>query len=160
MTSYDIRAAIRTMIDETDLTAPEDIAARVVQEVPEDQLRAVLAMVLREYIRVELGRQRMAPQPGPTPAPTRSAKVSAIRAAGPKWLRDRVFVGNSTWLMLGECGYEQLRYLESERRTNAARSVAAADRYARLAELVETYNVPRVADLPVEVLNNEGEEAA
>lgn len=161
MSDFDIRTAVRAVMDETDLTSPEEIAAKVAESVPQRDLRRVLATVLREYVRVEIGRARMhTSQPEPTKA-NRSAKVTAIRSAADRWLRERVFVGDSTWLLLGECSYDNLKFLESERLENAARSAAAAERYGRLANLVKRHKVSRVADLPRRVLDaDEWQEAA
>lgn len=162
MSDFDIRATVRAVMDETDLTSPEEIAAKVAESVPQRELRRVLATVLREYVRVEIGRARMTTsRPEPEVKPSRSAKVTAIRGAAPRWLRERVFVGDSTWLLLGECTYDNLKFLESERQVNAARSAAAAERYGRLAGLVKRHKVSRVADLPRRVLDaDEWQEAA
>jgi hypothetical protein len=158
MSAYDIRAAVRAVMDETDLTSPEEIAAKVAESVPAKSLRAVLATVLRDYVRIELGRDR---SPVLRPAPTGSAKVRAYREYAQRWLRERVFVGDSGWKLLGDCTYENLRYLEQERLVNAERSRLAAARYATLAELVQRHSVARVADLPAALLTEaEGQVAA
>jgi hypothetical protein len=160
MAEYDIRKAVKAVMDGSDLASPEEIATKVAEGVPPRNLRSVLATVLRVYVRVELGRERMATSPRQAPeakAPVkanRSAKVAAIREAAPRWLRDRVFVGTQ-WLLLGDCSYVHLKFLESERTANASRSAAAAARYGHLAELVKQYHVSRVADLPRAVLDAE-----
>lgn len=171
MSDFDIRKAVHAVMAETDLTSPEEIAAKVAEDVPAKALRAVLARVLRTYVRIELGISRMptmhVPDPANpvsspnirTPGSARSAKVRAIREAAPGWLRDRVYIGNHIWKMIGDCTYENLRYLESERVDNAERSRAAAARYGRLADLVKKHKAARVADLPAHVLIA-GEEAA
>lgn len=158
MTDFDIRKAVHAVMDETDLTSPEEIAAKVAESVPAKDLRRVLATVLRDYVRVEIGRERMTGPPAPNS--NRSAKVTAIRDAAPRWLRERVFVGGSAWLLLADCSYENLKFLESERLENAARSAAAAERYGRLADLVKRHKVSRVADLPRRVLDAEEGQAA
>lgn len=166
MSAYDIRAAVKAVIDETDLTSPEEIAAKVAEMVPGRDLRPTLATVLRDFVRIELGRARSgAYQPTAQVPPdrltNRSAKVSAIRDAAPRWLRERVYTGESGWLLLGDCSYDHLKYLQSERLENAARSAAAADRYGRLADLVKRHKVSRVSDLPRRVLDaSDWQEAA
>lgn len=163
---FDVRAAVRAVMAETDLAEPSDIAAKVAESIPAKQLRAVVAVVLRDYVRIQLHEGRRATDfaalADVSPAgvkPNASAKVRAIRDAAPRWLRDRVFIGVG-WTLLGECTYENLRYLESERRDNAAASTAAAEYYARLAELVRRHNVACVADLPLHVLAESDRQAA
>lgn len=156
MSDFDIRKAVRAVMDETDLTAPEEVAAKVVESIPANRLRSVLTVVLRDYVRMEFGRARMN---GAAPKPARSANVQAIRDAAPGWLRDRVKIADE-WTMLGDCTYENLLYLVADRLQNAARSTAAAEKYQRLADLVAKHKVSRVSDLPRKVLSADEWQAA
>lgn len=157
MSDFDIRKAVRAVMDETDLTAPEEVAAKVVESIPANRLRSVLTFVLRDYVRLEFGRARMN---GNAPAPaSRSSKVTAIRDAAPVWLRERVSTADG-WTMLGDCTYENLLYLVADRLQNAARSTAAAEKYQRLADLVAKHKVARVSDLPRKVLSADEWQAA
>ncbi|HEY6110034.1 MAG TPA: hypothetical protein VIV56_14140 [Gemmatimonadales bacterium] len=160
MTDYDIRAAVRAVMDETDLTAPEEVAAKVAGDVPAKSLRPVLAFVLRDYVRIQFGVERMSNHLHPLP--TRSAKVEAYREYAARWLRERVHVGNSEYKLLGDCTLDNVRYLEAERRENAARSLAVAERFAQLAEVMARHKARRVADLSPQVLSafNDVEAAA
>jgi hypothetical protein len=168
VTGYDIRNAVRQAIEETDLAQPEDIAAKVTENVPSKHLRQVLEEVLRDYVRIELGRQRRnVAQPVPLAEPGAilpskahsistpgSAKVRAIRDAAPRWLATRVHVGCSTWKSLGDCTYEDLTFLVSERLGNAEQLRLKANQYQQLANLVQRYKVSFVADLPAAVFRN------
>lgn len=165
--TFSIRSAVRAVIDDTDLASPEEIAAKVAESIPAKELRAVVAVVLRDYVRIQLHQGRLSTSfVSPSDVkpsdvkPNGSAKVRAIRDAAPRWLRDRVYIGAAGWTLLGECTYENLLYLESERLDNAAASTAAAQRYARLAALVKRYKVARVADLPKRVLAESDWQAA
>lgn len=118
--------------------------------------------------------QVMAESPGPVPRPVakavpvpsgrpgRSAKVAAIRAAGPKWLEERYNVGADPreWKRLGDCGFTELMFAAGQRRDQAARTSAAAGRLEGLADLVRTHGVKRVRDLPASVLAEVGGAAA
>jgi len=118
--------------------------------------------------------QVMAETPGPAPRPVikhvppparqsaRSAKVAAIRAAAPKWLEDRYCVGSGDddWKFLGDCGFADLMFAATQRREQAARTSAAAERLEGLAELVRSHGVDRVRDLPEAVLASVGGAAA
>ena len=118
--------------------------------------------------------QVMTESPGPVPRPVatsvpspgrrsaRSAKVAAIRAAGPKWLEDRYCVGagDDSWKLLGDCGFSDLMFAAGQRREQAARTSAVAERLEVLAELVRSHGVSRVRDLPASVLAGVGGAAA
>lgn len=118
--------------------------------------------------------QVMAESPGPVPRPVatsaptpvrppaRSAKVAAIRAAGPKWLEERYNVGADPreWKRLGDCGFSDLMFAAGQRREQAARTSAAAERLEGLAELLRSHGVERVRDLPASVLASAGGAAA
>jgi hypothetical protein len=149
MTDFSLRALVRNVLDETDLTSPDEIAEKVAASIPKDQLRAVLAMTLRDFVRVEMTRVRSAGQNDdkaqPRPA-NRSAKVTAIRDAAPKWMRERVYVG-TTWKLLAECTYDNLMFLVADRSALAAQNSAAADRYQKIADAVKRARVACVADL-------------
>jgi hypothetical protein len=162
MTDFDLRRSIRAIVEETDLASPEEITEKLAGQIPARDLRAVVTVLLRDYVRVELSRLRMGAHGGDNPDATtnRSAKVAAIRAAAPRWLRDRVFVGGSEWKLLGDCTADNLSYLQQERRDNAARSLAAAEFFASLEKLVRRHKVARVSDLPPRALGTVGELAA
>lgn len=145
MTAYDIRAAVRAVLAETDLTDPQEIATKVAEAVPAGDLRATVALLLRDYVRVTFHPAH------PSTPPARSAKRAALKEWAETYLRERVHVGGA-YLMLGDCSYDNLCFLVTERIENAARSTAAAARYRRLADLVEQYGVERVADLPADVI--------
>ena len=165
MSAYDIRAAVRAVIDETDLTDPGDIADKVAEQIPAKALRVVVTALLRDYVRVTfhsyppLRQAAVLPGTKAKGAPAKvSAKVSAIRQAAPGWLLRRVYVGDSAYLMLAECGYDQLLYLATSRRAKAAQTAAAADWYERAADAVKRANVSTLGQLPTAALDALGGE--
>lgn len=163
MGEFNLKAEIRKVVDTTDLASPDDIAAKVVENIPAKLLRSALMQCLPELVRVELGRARgLHPI---TPQSYRSSKVAGIRAAAEDWrrrLRDRVHVGRGVWLLLADCSAENFRFAAEERRVNAERSLAAADQYNRFGAACEKHSVARFADLPeaVQAQLLGGEEAA
>lgn len=98
----------------------------------------------------------------PARKPGRSAKVAAIRAAGPKWLTDRINTAADPreWKRVGDCSFTDLMFAAGQRRDQAARTSSAAERLESLAELVRTHGVSRVRDLPASVLAEVGGAAA
>lgn len=97
-----------------------------------------------------------------TKKPGRSAKVAAIRASGPKWLTDRINTAADPreWKRVGDCSFADLMFAAGQRRDQAARTSAAAERLESLAELVRANGVERVRDLPASVLAQVGGAAA
>lgn len=154
-TPYDIRQAIREVLATTDLVDPGDIAARVAADVPGREIRAVLAVVLRDFVRIELhgyGRRAESGRDNAAvPQPARSAKVSAIRTWA-RLLRKPVAVEGNAWKQFGECTLEDLGFLAEDRRQNAAESVAAAERFEKYAAALAERDVETVAALPDDVI--------
>lgn len=156
MSTFDIRAAVREVIDTTDLTDPGDIALKVAENVPSKHLREVLAAVLRDFVRIEFhAYDRRRPSAEPTterhPRGPRSAKVGAIRAWA-RLLRKPVAVEANVWKQFGECTLDDLGFLAEDRRRNAAESVAAAERFDKYSAAMAEYGVATVADLPDDVI--------
>src|SRR5688572_9456756 len=137
MSDFNLKHEIKKVIDSTDLANPHDIAAKVAESIPAKLLRVALAQALPELVRVELGRARTHAVPQPTTASNRSSKVTGIREAWRRHLRDRVHVGRGIWQMLADCTAENFRAAAEERRANAAANLAAADRYDGYAEACE-----------------------
>jgi hypothetical protein len=171
MSDFNLRAAVRDVIDSTDLADPRDVAAKVAESIPSRDLRRALTEALATFVRVEFGRGRMTsgrPAADETEhASARSAKVAAFRKHAEQWrkkLRDRVHVGGSHWLLLADCSYENLTLAAEERRQLAAANAVAAERYERYAKAVEAAGVERFGDLPEstlrDLLSDEGEAAA
>lgn len=94
----------------------------------------------------------------PVKKPGRSAKVAAIRASGPKWLADRIHTSADPreWKRVGDCSFADLMFAAGQRREQAARTSAAAERLEVLAGLVRKHGVKRVRDLPASVLAEVG----
>jgi hypothetical protein len=176
MTDFDIRLAVRGVINETDLESPEEIAAKVAEQVPPRQLRSVLSLVLRDFVRVELGRSRRGAEQDvaasvhlsqhepteqqPPPPHVPSAKRAAIVEYAQRWLRQRVSVADE-WKMVGDCTAADCEAIADEREQNAARNAAAALLWRARAELLRQHKAARLADLPVPALTEaEGRDAA
>lgn len=151
--AYDIRAAIREVVETSDLTDPGEIAMKVAGDVPQKALRSALAVALRAMVRIELHSytswRRPEPEPSRTgqPTQTRSAKVAAVRAWA-RVLRKPVAVSENVWKAFGECTAEDLDFLAADRRENAAQSIAAAERFEKYAAALDEHGAATVADLP------------
>lgn len=153
---FNLRAEVYAVMQETDLAAPDEIAAKVAESVSADHLRLALRQALVEYVRDQLAYFRAGASAPKSYHPSPSAKVKAIRDAAPGWLRDRVFVGPNGWRLIGDCSVDDLHYLVADRAARAIALRATADRYDALAELCIKHKAAKVADLPAKVLASFG----
>lgn len=163
---FNLKREIRDVIRGTDLASPEEISAKVLENVPESAVWEALAQALPDLVRIEVARERARPATAArpaTPTPTadnparashgvQSAKVREIREHWQRHLRDRISVGRDTWLMLADCTAGDLRVAAEERRARADRMNDAADRYSRYADVCEEHKVARFGLLPKRVL--------
>lgn len=147
---------------------PADIAAKVEPLIPESQRHAVFLMLLTRFIGASKPRmaqviehpQARGAKPAPTQAkPAKSAKVAAYREYG-RFLRIQVAIGKNEYRWMGDCSYEDLIAAAERRRSHAAQTIAAAEQYEKLAELVRANNVPTVSKLPLAVLREFADGAA
>ncbi|MER5843247.1 hypothetical protein ABT099_23705 [Streptomyces prasinus] len=131
-----------------------------------------LTLHTRPEVMTDTQPKTMQEQPSGAPRPVikatparpagRSAKVAAIRESGPRWLHDRLNTGADPreWKRIGDCTFTDLMFAATQRRDQAARTSAAAERLERLAELLRSHGVDRVRDLPESILTKVGGAAA
>lgn len=169
MTDFDLRKATHAVMDETDLSSPDEVADKVMAMIPTGRVRAILRQLLRDWVRVEFGRRRMAsPSPirsaSPSPAPSLngrkpkqtanpSAKVRAIREAAPRWLRDRVFVGNHNYKLVQDCTLLDVQFLRAATKERIGREQSTERKWAWAEAEMVRHRVARLGDLPVTVLD-------
>lgn len=150
-----LRHLVHSVLEQTDLASPEEVAAAVARGVPAKRVRAVLVEALTAYVRTTM-QQRRAHNPiladEQRTQSARSSKVAAIRDSWASALRDRVHVSDG-WKLLGECTFEDLMFAAAERREHAARNLAKADQFEALASRLESAGVETVADLPESALD-------
>lgn len=153
MSTYDLRADVRAVLDSSNLTDPGEIADKVAESIPASALRAALHVTLRSYVRQVMAETRTNSAPNfRSPAAGRSVKVQAIRDGWQRQLDNRVHVGDSEWKLLGDCTYEDLLACAAEREAIAARNQSMARYYRGLAGLVAEHDTAALRDVPAEVL--------
>lgn len=178
-TDFNLRHLVREVLDSSAVNDPHLIAPDVLDRIDDTDLRAALGECLPSFVREMIRSSRtfltlhsqpdvMTESPGGVPRPVMkaepvrrsglSSKVAAIRESGPKWLSERLNTGASPreWKRVGDCGFSDLMFAAGQRREQAARTSAVADRLEALAELVQSHGVSRVRDLPASVLAEVG----
>lgn len=135
---------------------PGDIAAAVLDQIPDDQLRELAALLLRGFVRNMIGTERSRHLAQIAFAPSRpslrSAKVVGIREAWRKVLDDRIHVGNSVYRFLRDCSYADLMAAADERERMALANHFAAKRFTGFADLIAQHGVQTFGQLPADVL--------
>jgi len=175
MSTYDLRADVKAVLESTSLTDPGEVADKVAESIPAKSLRSALRVTLRAYVRQVMAESRTLSAPNFRPAPVhptpvssgghtrsgaqsrtaaagRSPKVRAIRDGWQRQLDARVHVGDSEWKFLGDCTHDNLNALAAEREANADKNRAWARHYRGLAALLTEHGAETVRDLPAEVL--------
>lgn len=179
---FNLRKLIREVLNTSTMPDPHDVAREVLRRIHDDDLRTALGQCLSDVVREQIRAGRngdggMPPLPStprlpvaPTPAvrlvkpettatvqpppAQRSAKVAAYRALGQQWLRERMYVSSDPreWKFMGDCTFDDLMFAAAQRRDQAARTVAVADRCERVARLLQAHGVKLVKELPADVL--------
>jgi len=134
-------AAVRTVLADTELSDPTDIAAAAFTKLDEDDYAAILLAVLRDVARLEIGRARV------HTTSARSPFVAGMRALAAQGVFSmRVFVGGE-WKLYGDCDSTELRELGADSRVLAAKNVATAERHEKLAAALEEQGCATLRDL-------------
>ena len=152
--------AARQVIAETDLAAPEDIARRVFEMTPRDQMARAYLYCLRNVCRMALSSVRTTGQwdtspasvkPDTAPTPARpSAKVAAIRKAHVSYYERRVYA-QGEWKMLGDCTLADVRDLAAQAQSKADANARRAAEWSALADRMERVGAETVRDADVEM---------
>lgn len=179
MDEFELKQHLKKVLQETDLTDPKDIAAELLDRLPEGDERNLLLSLLVGYVHryVVNDRGRTAPTstssasnlsllPAPNGGPVfpgsapsthgqqgyrrGSPKVSAIRDGWQKHLRARIHTENG-WKFFADLTYDDFMFAAAERQLQADRNMAAARRFHHWADLLTEYDVKTFRDLPPEV---------
>lgn len=143
---------VKATVATTTQNDPREIAAEVLASIPDEDLRECLGDALGPYMQWHITKSRRGI---PTPekleedlkpvAPVMSAKVNAIRDHWAKFLAERVQV-NGTWKKVADCTVQDVQALARERREVAAKNMAHAKRFEKLAEDMQAQGAATVAE--------------
>ena len=78
----------------------------------------------------------------------RSPKLEQRRSWWARMLQERVHVGESKWITLGDCGAEELSFCIGERQDQVGALLGQITKYQTLLDAVVAHGVDTVADLP------------
>jgi hypothetical protein len=165
MTQFSLHRLVRQTIDDLpEIADPGILADRVFGQLTTDQYADAITTMLRSYVRRVLAEDRSTQADEPDPqaqgdepvrapaAANKSAYRTAMQAGA--WrarLGERIH-GATGWLLLRDCGLDDLKAAAAERRELAAANIRSADELERLQELLATAGVATVGELPDPVL--------
>ena len=147
--------AARQVVATTDLAAPEDIAQRVFEMTPRDQVDRAYLYCLRQICRLAIrsvrtdGEASRNPVRPMTTPPRPSSKVAAIRKAHMSYYERRVFA-QGEWKMLGDCTVADVRDLATRSQAMADANARRAAEWTALADRMEREGLRTVRDADVE----------
>lgn len=130
-----VHELIKNTLDNTDLADPHEVAVAVAAQIPPNAMGAALKEVLPVYIKVRYSLSRMKTSAQSAPRPAGSPKVALVRSAWERQKNTPLNVGGE-WKRLGECTASDLLVVAEQLRTNAAKSIAKAEYYERLADAI------------------------
>lgn len=148
--------AARQVVAETDLASPEDIARRVFEMTPRDQMARAYLYCLRDICRLAIRSvrtdgvaERKPVKPMTTP-PRPSSKVAAIRKAHVSYYERRVYA-QGEWKMLGDCTLADVRDLAAQAQSKADANARRAAEWSALADRMERVGAATVRDADAEM---------
>lgn len=150
---FDLPNAIRSILADTGLSDPADIARELLHRIPAAAVPAVLELVLPVYVRQRIVAERALTSPATARGIlVRSAKVTGITEWWRQVLEDRVVTSNG-YKRLADCTWEDLDYLSGKLRLRADLMVVKAQRYEKLRDLLSRWERgATLGQLPKEVL--------
>lgn len=125
---------LNSVLDETLLTSPRDLAVALLERIPEDSYPDFLAEILPPWVQHELSRRRLLNVRPLIQHNTASSKVAAVRDWAAR-LKTPLKVGDE-WKRLADCTRDDLLTVASSLRESALRSIAKAEYYEDLAASV------------------------
>ena len=163
LTGYDLRAAVRDALGDTDLTDPGDIADWVVGSMPDDAMREALRLTMRDYVRRVMSSERtnLSTTTGQSAHDTQrmpagrggdnSAKRRGIREGWRLHLRNRYHVAGE-WIQLADMTADNLATAAQQNADIAAATAAIGDRLNDWSILVASHGAASFGELPDDVL--------
>lgn len=128
---------IGRVIDETEDADPSVIARRVLMHMDESDVYAHVAELLRDRVRIELGRRRMMSRRSPT-----TSRWERLTAEA-----DQRLCIDGTWKRQADCTPEDFDWLAGDQQNRAERHLAMASHYAGVAQQMRSAGAETFADL-------------
>lgn len=157
---YSLLADVQSILHDTSLSDPGEIADKVAESVPSKALRKCLRVTLRQYVAAVIRQERDTTNPGSSHETADTQSASA--AAGSSWKRngirdgwrhhltDRYAVAGE-WMSLAEMTADHLVAAALEREQLAAANIARGARLRDWARLLNEHKATTFGDLPADV---------
>jgi len=124
---------------------PHKLARLVAERTPDENLNdfyvTALERIVTDQIRFDRNSTMNSKQ-------GRSAKLEQRRSWWARMLREKVHVGESKWIALGDCGVGDLDFCIGERREQVGALLGQIAKYETIRDAVLSHGVETVAELP------------
>jgi hypothetical protein len=155
MNDFNLHKIALAVIRDHSSADPGDLAEALLAAVPAERYKDALRCTLRGYVRGVLHEVRSGEPHHPTTDPTNEQTTPRKRPSGRSWKVDAIRSGwrayrlhvEQGWKFLPNCTYDDLMTAAAERRDIAKANEHEAERYERLAALVQRHG-ETVADAP------------
>ena len=147
-----LRELIREVAaDMSDESTPHDIAIKVAESVPMNQVKALFVESLGEIVRRVVGFDRQASLTnvvkGGTSTPAKSAKLKQRRSWWEAMCESRVHIGKGEWKLIGSCTVDDLQFCIDERQQQIAQLNGQIVNFTALLDALERTGVETVSEL-------------
>lgn len=161
MSAFDLRAAIRHVLDSTDLSDPTEVARQLLAGMDVPTRALAFEEVAETVVSVFMTRDRNSggcdgsPSGSQSGNGSRSTKSRADRIR--QWWRAELrkrYRGADEWLMLGQFSSADHEYAAQERRDRAAAITSRAEWHEMCAKAMSDHGADEFGDLPDAVLED------
>lgn len=151
----DVSRLIRTTLHDSDTADPATLINEVLDQVDPGDYAEAIRQLLRNAIVVEISRLRRSQISGYPRPRSSTSNISSKRDAIRQYagvLRERIPGAGGEWKFLADCTVSDLLAAAAQRRDFAVMAVHRAERYEKIAVLLDEYNVTTVKQLPLDLV--------
>jgi hypothetical protein len=162
---FDLAGLVQSVIEETGLSDPGDIAAKLLENMTAEQLDSVALALLRNWVRIQLHKLRVAPVRPAVREESGTARRAGARNSArrrdqltPQDRLERALSGpfcynNVNWGRTGDLTVDQVRLIAASYHHSGSVLVDHGRNWDALAEAMVQHGVTRVRDLSATVLH-------
>ena len=156
-TQFDLKGLIRDHIKQANSADPHDIAADVIGDIPGNRLREVLGLLLPDYVRQELGKERRAVLRRSRPKRKAKGKWDRVKELAETdefklWDTSFHVPSTDTWKFFRELDCNDVAEIALNYNNLAASNAAWADSFDELGKVMRRHKVSVTHDLPTETV--------
>jgi hypothetical protein len=158
-TKFDIHGLIRDTIKSSSSADPHDIAVDVVEAIPGNRLREVLGMLMPDYVRQELGKERRAVLRKKRRKPSKSKRYGRVKQTVDTdefklWDTSFYIPSTNEWRFFKELTRDNVAEIAEGYHHAAESNAAWADSFEQLGAAMKRQRATVANDLPTETVRS------